>query len=34
MPQSARYSSAPAQPAMEAAYCCSTGGNKTPNDQA
>ncbi len=22
------------QPAMEAVYCCSTGGNKTPNDKA
>ena len=29
-----RYASAPAQPAMEAAYCCSTGGNQTPNDKA
>jgi Ca-activated chloride channel family protein len=34
MQQIARYASAPAQPAMEAAYCCSTGGNQTPNDQA
>jgi Ca-activated chloride channel family protein len=33
MPQ-ANYAVAPAQPQLEAQYCCSTGGNKTPNDKA
>jgi Ca-activated chloride channel family protein len=28
------YASALAQPTMEAKYCCSTGGNQTPNDEA
>lgn len=32
--QQARYAAAPAQPPMEGQYCCSTGGNKTPNDKA
>ncbi len=38
VPQPVHYAMQPtsvaAQPAMEAAYCCSTGGNKTPNDKA
>ena len=33
-PQLATYASAPQQPAMDSTYCCSTGGNKTPNDKA